>query len=64
MEKWRKFLKYDPIPALELFQDPILRYFVQRDLLESDPGPIQQLWTQQLALKILKKQQVLKEAIN
>jgi hypothetical protein len=56
MPAWREQLKFDPLPALLSPDDPALRYFVQRDLLEQDIGPVQQLWSLAGAQKILKKQ--------
>jgi hypothetical protein len=57
MHIWRRKLRFDPIPALLNSGDEALRYFVRRDLLEEDAGPICRLWQLPAAQKILKKQQ-------
>jgi len=57
MLTWQAQLKYNPLPALTSSRDPALGYFVQRDLLEQDPGPVQRLWSLPGAQKMLKKQQ-------
>jgi hypothetical protein len=41
---WKNILKYDPIPALMACDNLALKYFVQRDLLDYNPGPVDQLW--------------------
>ena len=56
MEPWRTYFKQDPVPALLRIQDPALQYFIHRDLLDEDPGPINSLWSMPAATKILKKQ--------
>lgn len=56
MSHWQNQLKYDPISVLLAATDPALVYFVRRDLLSEDPGPIEQLWELPAARKILKKQ--------
>jgi hypothetical protein len=53
----RRKLRIDPIPTLISSDDEALEYFVRRDLLEEDPGPIEQLWELPEAGKILAKQQ-------
>ena len=57
MESWQSELKYNPIPALLSSDNRALQYFVRRDLLGEDAGPISSLWQLPEAQKILKKQQ-------
>ena len=57
MEGWRGQLRFDPIPALLASGEEALQYFVKRDLLEEEAGPIDCLWQLPEAQKILKKQQ-------
>lgn len=57
MESWQSELKYDPIPAFLCSENEALQYFVRRDLLQEDAGPIFHLWQLPEAQKILKKQQ-------
>ncbi len=54
---WRKELKFDPLPALLSADDHALQYFVERDLLNSNPGPPEYLWVQPGVRKILSNQQ-------
>ena len=56
MESWQRQLRFDPIPALLSSGDEALQYFVKRDLLEEEVGPICRLWQLPEAQKILKKQ--------
>ncbi len=56
MVSWRGQLRIDPIPALLASSDQALRYFVKRDLLNEDPGPIEHIWQLPEVQKILKKQ--------
>jgi len=56
MESWRGQLRFDPIPALLASGDEALQYFVRRDLLEEEVGPICRLWQLPAAQKILKEQ--------
>jgi hypothetical protein len=57
MDSWRGQLGFDPIPALLASGDEALQYFVRRELLEEEDGPICQLWQLPEAKKILKTQQ-------
>jgi Prenyltransferase and squalene oxidase repeat len=57
MESWQRQLRFDPIPALLASGDEALQYFVRRDLLQEEVGPIGRLWQLPEAQKILKKQQ-------
>ena len=58
MSQWRKELKFDPLPALLSADDRFLQFFVERDLLNTIPGPSEYLWEQPSVRKILTKQQV------
>jgi Squalene-hopene cyclase C-terminal domain/Prenyltransferase and squalene oxidase repeat len=53
---WREQLKHDPLPPLLSSSDEALVYFVRRDLLGEDPGPVERLWSLPGAQKLLKKQ--------
>ena len=55
MENWRRQSKLDPVPAL-LSSDEALQYFVRRDLLGEEVGPISRLWQLPGARKILNRQ--------
>jgi hypothetical protein len=57
MQSWRRQLRFDPTPALLSSGDEALHYFVRRDLLGEEAGPICRLWQLPKAQKILKKQQ-------
>lgn len=41
---WRGELKSDAIPLLLDSKNPALRYLTGRDLLGTDPGPVEELW--------------------
>jgi len=56
MENWRRQLRFDPIPALLASGNEALQYFVRRDLVEEEVGPICRLWQLPAAKKILGKQ--------
>ncbi len=53
----KEVLKYDPLPQFEGIQDKALQYQVSRDLREVNVGPVEELWTLQPVVKLLKKQQ-------
>ncbi len=57
MSKWINVLQVDPIPCLLSSDDGVLAYFVQRDLLDEEVEPIEELWETPDALKLVKKQQ-------
>ncbi len=57
MNHWKTYLKFDPLPPLLSSNDEALLYFVRRDLLGQDTGPVERLWQLPGAQKILKKQQ-------
>ena len=54
---WKIALQIDPLPALLVEGDPALIYFVQRDLLYWETGPVQALWGLPEAVQLLKRQQ-------
>jgi hypothetical protein len=56
MKEWQKQLKFDPLSYLNSSDNAAIEYFVDRDLLEREMGPIERLWDQQYAQKIIKKQ--------
>jgi hypothetical protein len=56
MEDWQHQLRFDPLPALLSSGDEALQYFVRRDLLGEEAGPIGRLWQLPQAHKILKQQ--------
>ncbi|NHJ41444.1 MAG: hypothetical protein FK731_15545, partial [Asgard group archaeon] len=57
MKIWRQKLNHDPITSLLASNNPIIKYFVRRDLLEEQVDPIQTIWQLPVIQKILKKQQ-------
>ncbi len=57
MNNWREILNYDPITSLLASNNPIVEYFVQRDLLEKRVDSIQAIWKLPVIQKILRKQQ-------
>jgi hypothetical protein len=57
MNRWTDELKLDPVPTLLSCENPAIKYFTRRDLLEEEVGPVNDLWQLPAALKILKKQQ-------
>jgi hypothetical protein len=56
LKPWQGILNRDPVPALLAAGDGAIGYFVQRDLLDEDPGPIQQVWALPEVVSIVKKQ--------
>ena len=57
MKIWQKKLNFDPITSLDASKNPIIKYFVHRDLLEEEVDSIQTIWHLPVIQKILKKQQ-------
>ncbi|MBN2086365.1 MAG: hypothetical protein JW748_14190 [Anaerolineales bacterium] len=56
MASWRKQLPHNPIPLLlDSGCTPVV-YFSRRDLLDENPGPVEQLWELPDAQKITRKQ--------
>ncbi len=56
MDEWRGQLHVDPLPALLASENDALLYFVRRDLLEEDVGPVDAPWTVPQVVKVLRKQ--------
>jgi hypothetical protein len=54
--EWFDLLTADPLPALLAGDSPALAYFVQRDLLEQDVGPVETLWSLPEAVRQVDKQ--------
>lgn len=50
-------LKHDPIPPLLQAGNAALTYFVRRDLLRDEPGPLESLWQLPEPLRLVRKQQ-------
>jgi len=57
MESWREQMKHDPIPPLLASHDQALEYFVRRDLLGEEVGPLGSVWDLPEAQRILRRQQ-------
>jgi len=57
VESWRRQLRFDALPALLDSGNEALQYFVRRDLLGEEVGPIRGLWQLSGAQKIIRKQQ-------
>jgi hypothetical protein len=57
MTGWFSPLPRDPVPHLLSASDPALTYFVRRDLLGEDPGPVSALWELPEVRKLLRQQQ-------
>jgi hypothetical protein len=56
MHNWLDGLPLNPLPSLLASADQALLFFVRRDLLDKDPGPVQALWERPFAARILRKQ--------
>jgi hypothetical protein len=56
MGGWWAQLDVDPLPGLLAGGDEALIFFVRRDLLDEDPGPVDALWELPEAARILRKQ--------
>jgi hypothetical protein len=56
MNRWRRLLNYDPLPALLNAGDAALEFFTRRDLLDEDAGSVERLWELPGARKILARQ--------
>lgn len=54
---WLDALTMNPLPALLAWNDPALRFFVRRDLLEEPAGPVEALWQAPAAARLVQKQQ-------
>jgi hypothetical protein len=57
VDGWLELLKVNPIPGLLAAGGEALAYFVRRDLLDEDPGPVEALWELPAASRLLRKQQ-------
>ncbi len=57
MGSWREQLNHDPISPLLASGKQALEYFVRRDLLGEQAGPIRSIWDLPQPRKILRKQQ-------
>jgi len=57
MTAWIEQLPVDPLPALLSADDESLRFFVRRDLLGEEVGPVGDLWELPEPARILRKQQ-------
>jgi hypothetical protein len=57
VDTWRRQFRFDPVPPLLATKDEALQYFVRRDLLGEQVGPVQRLWSLREPQKILKRQQ-------
>jgi hypothetical protein len=57
VETWSLRLRVDPLPGLRASSNEALRYFVRRDLLGEEAGPVQTLWELPQVVKVLRKQQ-------
>ena len=57
MAGWVEQLSVDPLPVLSRSEGAALRYFMRRDLLDQDPGPVEPLWELEEPKKVLGKQQ-------
>jgi hypothetical protein len=56
MPFWLRKLPHDPIPILLESGSVPVAYFARRDLLEEDPGPVEQLWALPEVQIILRRQ--------
>jgi hypothetical protein len=54
---WLEWLPIDPLPSLLGWDDDALAFYVQRDLLDEEAGPVEALWEASRALALVKKQQ-------
>jgi hypothetical protein len=57
MSKWLESSRIDPLPSLLASGDAALTYFVRRDLLDEEVGPVELLWNLPHVQKLLRKQQ-------
>ena len=56
-KSWISTLRTDPLPTLQIKNDPALNYFVNRDLLDAVVEPVERLWELPETLRLLGKQQ-------
>jgi hypothetical protein len=57
IDTWKAILSTDPLPTLLDWQDSALTYFVRRDLLDEDVGPVDSLWDLPEAKRLMEKRQ-------
>ena len=57
MHMWRSQFKVDPIPTLIAVENPAIRFFVERDLMEIPPGKVNDLWKLSEAASLVRRQQ-------
>lgn len=57
MEPWRSFLRFDPCPPLLSSGDPALVFFTRCNLLDENPGPVEELWRLSTAARLVSRQQ-------
>lgn len=55
---WIDYLGINPLGLLLGSDDPALCYFVERDILDQDPGDVKQLWELPVPQKIVSKQRM------
>jgi hypothetical protein len=55
--QWIHGLTTNPLPALLAWKEPALVYFVQRDLLAANVGPVERLWELPEPIRLVGKQQ-------
>jgi hypothetical protein len=56
VDEWLELLEVNPVPGLLAAGDEALAFFVRRDLLGEEPGPVEALWELPTATRILRKQ--------
>ena len=56
MNNWMKQFEIDPLPSLKKTSNKAIQYFVKRDLLEEEVEPIETLWEEKYAQRIIRKQ--------
>ncbi len=54
---WLDSLNIDPLPALLVWDDAALAYFVRRDLLKEPVAPVETLWEMKAAVRLVHSQQ-------
>jgi len=54
---WLDAMQVDLLPTLLVWEDPALRYFVRRDLLDEPAGPVESVWHLEGATRLVRKQQ-------
>jgi len=56
MINWIKQFEHDPLPSLKKTSNKAIQYFVRRDLLEEEVEPIETIWEEPYAQRIIRKQ--------